>query len=107
MQAPSKEYLSAFLKAVSGRIAQLVEGKAKEQNREEFKKPFWDARPFSRLLSWGKDFKNVCHYIGINATKSVLGLSREGTRQMFEEIHEGIRRGWIVKTPGLRAAGFG
>jgi len=107
VQAPSKQHLAAFLKAISGRIAQIVEGKSKEQNREAFQKPFWDARPFSRLLSWGKDFRNVCRYIGINATESAAGLSRYGTRQIFEEIREGLRAGWIVKTPGLVAAGFG
>jgi REP element-mobilizing transposase RayT len=107
VQAPSKDYLSAFLKAVSGRIAQLVEGLGKEQTREAFKKPFWDSRPYSRLLTWGREFKNVCRYIGINATETVLGLSREGTRQMFEQIQTALKKGWIVKTPGLMAAGFG
>jgi REP element-mobilizing transposase RayT len=107
VQAPAKEYLNAFLKALSARIAQTIEGREKEQTRESFEKPFWDARPYSRLLSWGRDFKNVCRYIGINTTESVLGLSREGTRQMFEEIQIGIRKGWILKTPGLMAAGFG
>ena len=107
LQAPSKAHLAAFLKAISGRIAQIVEGPAKEQNREAFKMRFWDARPYSRLLSWGKDFKNVCRYIGINATEAAAGLSREGTRQIFEEIRVGLRAGWIVKTPDLVAAGFG
>jgi len=106
VQAPSKEHLAAFLKSISGRIAQIVEGKSKEQNRTAFKAPFWDARPYSRLLSWGRDFRNVCRYIGINATETAAGLSRSGTRQIFDEIREGLRTGWIVKTPGLLAAGF-
>jgi len=106
VQAASKEHLAAFLKAISGRIAQTVEGKTKEQSREAFQKSFWDSRPYSRLLSWGKDFKNVCRYIGINATESSTTLSREGTRQVFEEIRAGLRSGWIVRTRGLVAAGF-
>jgi REP element-mobilizing transposase RayT len=95
IQAPSKAHLSNFLRALTGRIAQLVEAK----------KGFWDARPFSRIVSWRRDFKGVARYIGSNVAESV-GMSRESVRRMFDEIRGALREGLLLKTPGLVAAGF-
>lgn len=95
IQAPSRDHLSNFLRALTGRIAQLVDAA----------KGFWDARPFSRIVSWGRDFKNVARYIGINANEST-GMSRESIRKMFSEISQALRQGLLPKTPGLVAAGF-
>jgi len=65
------------------------------------------ARPYSRLVSWGKDLNGLLRYIGINATETVLGISRKVTRDMFTQIREDVARGLFVKTPNLLAAGFG
>ncbi len=117
IQAPSQDHLSNFLRAISGRIAQLVKEKAhisakENQNADSNEGPkttppttFWDARPFSRIVSWGRDFKYVALYIGINSTE-MLGLSRLDTRKMFEKIQHALAQGLMPKTPGLIAAGF-
>jgi REP element-mobilizing transposase RayT len=98
IQAPSQDHLSYFLRAITGRIAQLIKRQAHER--------FWDARPFSRLVSWGQDFKNVARYLGLNVT-AALGFSRDEARQMFERIHLALKNGQLAKTPSLIAAGFG
>jgi REP element-mobilizing transposase RayT len=95
IQAPSKAHLSNFLRGLTGRIAQLVKAK----------KGFWDARPFSRIVSWGRDFKGVARYIGINVAESV-GMTRQSVRKMFDDIRTSLREGSLLKTPGLVAAGF-
>jgi REP element-mobilizing transposase RayT len=95
IQAPSQEHLSNFLRALTGRVAQAVRAK----------KGFWDARPFSRIVNWGRDFKNVARYIAINSTERI-GLSRKNVRAMFNEIHAALRQGRLPRTPGLVAAGF-
>ena len=95
IQSPSREHLAAFLKAITGHIAQLVGGA----------QGFWDARPFSRVVSWGRDFKNVARYIGLNSTE-LLGLSGENVRLMFDQIQQALRKGILAKSPGLVAAGF-
>ena len=107
IQAPSKVHLNSFLRAFSGRVAQIVQGEKIEKSRKSFKEMFWEARPYSRLVSWGKDFKGLLRYIGINVTETVLGVSRESTREMFAQIREGIRSGLFIKSPRLIAAGFG
>jgi REP element-mobilizing transposase RayT len=97
--APSRNHLSAFLKAVTGRIAQLVQGDGHSES-------FWDARPFSRLVNWGRDFKNVARYLMINVAES-LGESRMSVRAMLTEVQIALSKGLLKKTPGLIAAGFG
>jgi len=107
IQAPSKMHLNSFLRAFSGRVAQIVQGEKLEKSRKSFKEMFWEARPYSRLVSWGKDLKGLLRYIGINATETVLGISRETTQKMFAEIREGIKNGLFVTSPNLIASGFG
>ncbi len=98
LEAPSRDYLSAFLRAISGRIAQMA-------TRTGAERGFWDARPFSRIVSKGRELRNVARYLGINSTE-MAGISRSLARQIFSEIQEGLRRGLIPRTPGLIAAGF-
>lgn len=93
IQAPSREAFNAFVRSISGRIAQLMMGTSKEAKRESFRTRFWDARPFTRIVSFGRDFKNVCRYLGINASESLLGLSRVGARAMNQQIQNAVHIG--------------
>ena len=96
LQAPSREHLARFLKAITGRIAEsLTQDKG-----------FWDARPFSRIVSWGRQFRNVSKYLGLNATET-LGIARQDVKAIFEQIEAALERGLLRVTPGLVAAGFG
>jgi len=120
VQAPSREHLAAFLRAITGRIAQLLAAQASLQAQPRNKASmhaqprepaqpetagFWDARPFSRLMSWGKDFKGVARYIALNSTQ-MLGMSRSNLRAMFDQIQFLLKAGKIPKSRGLVAAGF-
>ena len=119
VQAPAREALSGFLRAVSGRIAMIVTGarkgnalafigssqKVSIESRNE-RSGFWDQRPFTRLVSLGRDFQNVCRYVTMNSTESFGRFSRDNARRMFAQIRESIRRSEIPISPGLRAAGF-
>ncbi len=124
VQAPSRDRLSNFLRAISGRIAQLVLEKAefdqvkghrvvnagseqKDLDGANIKMRFWDARPWSRLVTWGREFNSVLRYLGINSTETLPGMSRNGTRQMFNDIHAALKLGHLRCIPSLVAAGFG
>lgn len=99
IQASSRDALNAFVRGVAGRVAQLV-------NQPASAGSFWDARPFSRLVSPGRDLKNVSRYLGINSMESLLGMSREAARLMTRSIQRAIDSGWLKRTPELQAAGF-
>jgi hypothetical protein len=102
LQAPSRDCLSAFLRAISGRIAQLVLNGGSLPKGVEF----WDARPFSRLVNWGRDLLAVARYLRMNSTEVGFGMSREGSRAMFDQIQDLLARGIVPRSPELAAAGF-
>ncbi len=106
VQAPAREQLQAFLRGISARISQLLMGKDKEKAREKFNECFWDARPFSKIVNWGRAFQNVSRYLSLNSTEVMPGLSRAATRIMFDEIHKLLRSGCIPRSHTLAAAGF-
>jgi REP element-mobilizing transposase RayT len=106
LQAPSRDQLSAFLRAIAGRIAQLGQGESIASGRHQESRRFWDARPFSRLVGWGQDLRRVMRYLGFNATEAGFKMSREHTRAMFGRVQDLLDRGIVPRTPGLLAAGF-
>ena len=59
----SRHSFQSFLRAISGLIPRAVldveRGRAKEIK-------FWDKRPFSRIVEWGKDFSRVKRYLQLN-----------------------------------------
>jgi REP element-mobilizing transposase RayT len=100
LKAPSRRALRGFLKAICGLIARKVTGAergaaggpatvlsgdrhhaigrvSKSGDR------FWDARPFSRVVSWGRDFAGLKNYLHLNRVEA-LGFSRHETRGMLE-----------------------
>lgn len=74
-----KDY-AKFIKVITGLIARFI-------NRVERGKPslkkFWDARPFSRIVHFGKDFKKVKSYFFRN-TLEALGWVKYQTRQIVK-----------------------
>ena len=55
-----------FVCALSGQITQLLKIK-------------WEYRPFTRILEWGRDFKNSCSYV-IKNQKEAWGIISYQTR---------------------------
>lgn len=68
----------AFLRAISGLIARLTMGV--ERGRAKGIK-FWDARPFSRIVSWGKSFQICARYIEKNVIDA-LGFAALGAEEL-------------------------
>lgn len=123
LEAPSREHLSGFLRTITGHIALCVARKRKKSaiqvsgahqattqpfvelpSRETAS--FWDARPFSRIVSRGRDHRHVARYLGMNSTE-MARLSRANVRGIFSQIEDALKRGLIPRTSGLVAAGFG
>jgi len=64
----SKRAFRTYIRAVSGLIARITLGaeKGKAQGLK-----FWDARPFTRIIEWGRDYKNVCDYVLQNTLEAI------------------------------------
>ncbi|HEY8272857.1 MAG TPA: transposase [Pseudobdellovibrionaceae bacterium] len=68
-----RKLYSKFIRAITGLIARQVlkaeRGPAKEKNNlniENQKKCFWLARPFTRLIAWGRDYNFITGYMKKN-----------------------------------------
>ena len=77
------------------------------------RKGFWDARPFTRVVSMGQDLLRVARYISLNSTETVSPRgpaghdhTRRDVRAMFERIQEYLAQGVLPRSPSLIAAGF-
>jgi REP element-mobilizing transposase RayT len=106
LKAPSRRALRGFLKAVCGLIARKVTGAergiAQSSSDSKAKRlpqtissisdtststsrsdSLWDARPFSRVVSWGRDFVGVKNYLHLNRVEAI-GFSRHESRGMLD-----------------------
>jgi len=63
-----KTYLD-FIRSLSGILARLTLAKERglaQQSRNSAESPrlkFWDSRPFTRILEWGREYQNVSAYV--------------------------------------------
>jgi hypothetical protein len=53
---------------------------------------FWDARPFSRLIAWGRDFLRVKEYLELN-TLETQGFAKADGRILLGHLEEYRRQG--------------
>ena len=74
IKVPSPQAYRAYIRAISGLIARLVLGTERGAGRKpalgagkkqgsEKSAHFWDARPFTRIVEWGRDYLRVCDYL--------------------------------------------
>jgi REP element-mobilizing transposase RayT len=68
----SRKGFQNFLRAISGEIALLVTGTRKGR---ALKRRFWDVLAFTRVVSWGREFRSVTAYFAKNMLES-LGIPR-------------------------------
>jgi REP element-mobilizing transposase RayT len=66
----SRAAFKAFVRAIAGVIARITLGAQRGHAQGQ---KFWDARPFTRIVEWGRDFKIACQYILQNRLE-VLGF---------------------------------
>ena len=64
---PNRESYCGFIRALSGTIPKVV---FEFSNSIE---SFWDCRPFTRVIEWGRDYRGTCSYVHRN-TLEALGM---------------------------------
>jgi REP element-mobilizing transposase RayT len=66
----SRDAFKSYIKAVTGIIARLTleaeRGSAKGIR-------FWDAKPYTKIIEWGREYKTVCDYL-LRNTLEALGF---------------------------------
>ena len=113
LRITNRRLYRAFIKAISGQIASQVMGQqsfldfvksrkrssagdgsrtALEGNKDgKNKSGFWEFRPFSRIVNWGKDFKTCVKYLKQNVLEA-FGFIAYKPRENFYKA-------WIKKRP--------
>jgi len=66
----SRKAFQKYVRAISGLIARITLGAEKGK---ALGLKFWDARPFTRIIEWGRDYRNVCNYV-LQNTLEALGF---------------------------------
>jgi REP element-mobilizing transposase RayT len=64
---------------------------------------FWDARPWSRIVSFGPDYKRLKDYLMLNRA-DLAGFARASYRQMLQEVRRLQASGILDRLPSF---GFG
>ena len=83
-----------FIRATTGLIARYILKKERgsksesSENSEAKRQGFWDARPYSRIVEWGKDYLATSRYVGRNVVDA-FGF----TNIAFDLIHANSREG--------------
>jgi len=80
----NRRALQRFLRAVTGIIARITLG-AQKGSPSALKEgeSFWDARPFTRIVAWGRDFDRVKNYLRLNRLEAQTGLARPEARKLL------------------------
>jgi hypothetical protein len=71
---PARRAFRAFIRELSGRVAALVTGARKTHPLE---RKFWDFLPYTRIVSWGVDFRNLELYFIKNLFEAAGLLTRK------------------------------
>ncbi len=96
--------LGRFLRSLSGVLARILLDAEKGRAALRDGESFWDARPWSRIVAFGRDFRGVKNYVSQN-TVEALGISRGTARGMVARIRNFERS--LLKSGGLEIPGFG
>ncbi len=79
----SREAFNSFVRAISGLIARLTLG-AEKGSAKGLK--FWDARPFTRIIEWGRDFTRACAYVLQNRLEALGFIPYRPRRRKIRQI---------------------
>ncbi len=67
-QFPSQKAYVAFIRGIASAIARHVLGVSKKVIKGL---KFWQARPYTRIISWGRDLKGTLKYLNYNRIQAV------------------------------------
>jgi hypothetical protein len=90
---PTKSSLSKGIKALGSKTSGAQPSKASRAG-------FWDARPWSRIVSFGPDFKRLKDYLMLNRA-DLAGFTRASYREMLKEVRRLQASGALERLPSF------
>lgn len=76
-----------FMRIIASLIARKVLGAHRNSAvLNDSNRRFWDARPWSRLISWGQHFKNAVDYLKLNKIEVNFNLKRFNAREILSKL---------------------
>ena len=99
----NRELFQNFLRVISGLIARAVLRAERSSGKLTSGESFWQARPFTRIASWGHDYARLAKYMLLNNLEAIGFIARQprgrgASRTRLEIItlpmdpsHEGAR----------------
>jgi REP element-mobilizing transposase RayT len=106
LRARSRSNWQGFIRELSGGIAMMVSGARKgnalnqirtSDNPGLSKRTFWDHLVYTRIVSFGRDFKNVTRYVSINLWEGMGAPIRKIIARGYRIIKIGEDGGILVK----------
>ena len=85
VRAREQRLFHSFLRALGGRIPRRILGAEKGRPKHE---RFWVGRPYSRVLSWGREFWNVMKYVERNVLEQVGVIPYIARNLTFGKHHQ-------------------
>jgi REP element-mobilizing transposase RayT len=73
----SREAFKSYIRAITGIIARISLGV--ERGSAQGKR-FWDAKPYTKIIEWEREYKTVCNYL-LRNTLEALGFIPYQTRK--------------------------
>lgn len=69
VRVKNRREFGKFLRAVAGIIARITLQKQRGSGPQKIK--FWDSRPYTRIVEWGRDYLGVRKYLQMNSLEAV------------------------------------
>ena len=69
IHSPNAEFQKNFLRTISALIARKIMGSNKGSPMNV--NAFWDGRPFSRLIPWGRAYTTIQKYLSLNSLEAI------------------------------------
>ncbi|MBK9293923.1 MAG: transposase [Oligoflexia bacterium] len=84
----SREAFHAFIRSISGLIVREVLGAQRgcPQLGAKGKFRFWDKRPFTRIVEWGREYKSLNNYLDQNALEAWGFIPYQPRKSRFNPI---------------------
>jgi REP element-mobilizing transposase RayT len=80
----SREAFHAFIRSISGLIAREIL-RAERGCPKNLR--FWDKRPFTRIMEWGREYKAVLNYLEQNVLEAYGFIPYQERKNRFNPIH--------------------